>query len=156
MEAPLYSTISALRESIRSRKISPLEVVEAYLQRIVDIEPKLNPFVNLEPLRLTGLDRVIDLWWFFFGPTIAHLFRPVITGHEDQLRPMLREYLSYTEPQTPLTLDQFLAASTDRDHLRAEILRQLRDVPILLSPVSTAPAFRHDQGTWRPGAEQSY
>jgi Asp-tRNA(Asn)/Glu-tRNA(Gln) amidotransferase A subunit family amidase len=110
----------------------------------------------LEPLRLTGLDRAIDLWWFFFGPTIAHLFRPVITGHEDQLSPMLREYLSCAEPQTPLTLGQFLAASAERDHVRAQILRQLQDVPILLSPVSSTPAFRHGQGTWRPGAEQSY
>src|SRR6267154_6520868 len=27
----------------------------------------------LEPQRLQGLDRAIELWWFFFGPAIAHL-----------------------------------------------------------------------------------
>jgi Asp-tRNA(Asn)/Glu-tRNA(Gln) amidotransferase A subunit family amidase len=32
----------------------------------------------------------------------------------------------------------------------------LRDVPILLSPVSSTPAFRHGEGTYRPGAEHCY
>jgi amidase len=27
----------------------------------------------------------------------------------------------------------------------------MRDVPILLSPVSVAPAFRHGEGSYRPG-----
>ena len=40
--------------------------------------------------------------------------------------------------------------------LRAQILRQMRDVPILLSPVSTGTAFRHGEGTWRPGAPRCY
>src|SRR6266852_4668498 len=48
------------------------------------------------------------------------------------------------------------AWSAQRDLLRGEILRQMRDVPILLSPVSTTTAFRHGEGTWRPGAKQCY
>jgi len=32
----------------------------------------------------------------------------------------------------------------------------MRDVPILLSPVSTTTAFRHGEGTWRPGAKHCY
>ncbi len=31
---------------------------------------------HVEPLRLSGLDRAIELWWFFFGPLVAHLFQP--------------------------------------------------------------------------------
>ena len=27
----------------------------------------------VEPFRLAGLDRVIECWWFFFGPVVAHL-----------------------------------------------------------------------------------
>jgi Asp-tRNA(Asn)/Glu-tRNA(Gln) amidotransferase A subunit family amidase len=32
----------------------------------------------------------------------------------------------------------------------------MRDVPILVSPVSTTTAFRHGEGTWQPGAKQCY
>src|ERR1700676_5000489 len=44
-----------------------------------------------------------------------------------------------------------MKACADRDLLRAEILRQMRDTPVLLSPVSTSPAFRHGQGNYFPG-----
>jgi Asp-tRNA(Asn)/Glu-tRNA(Gln) amidotransferase A subunit family amidase len=110
----------------------------------------------VELLQLKGLDQAIDLWWFFFGPTIAHLFRPVVAGREDQVSPMLREYLACAEPKSPVTLDQFLAACAERDIVRGEILRQMADVPIVLSPVSSAPAFRHGEGNWRPGADHCY
>jgi amidase len=110
----------------------------------------------LEPLRLKGLDRAIELWWFFFGPAIAHLFRPSIAGQEEQLSSILREYLEVAEAEPKVTLDAFLAACAERDVLRAEILNQMRDVPILLSPVSSTTAFLHAEGTWRPGAKHSY
>ncbi len=108
----------------------------------------------VEPLRLQGLDRAIALWWFFFGPAIAHLFQPSVAGQEEKLSRILREYLRFAE--APVTLDALLSACVERDLLRAEILRQMRDVPILLSPVSTTTAFRHGEGTWRPGAKHCY
>jgi Asp-tRNA(Asn)/Glu-tRNA(Gln) amidotransferase A subunit family amidase len=105
----------------------------------------------VEPIRLTGLDRALELWWFFFGPVIGHLFRQTISGHEDQISPILREYLSYATSRDSITLGQFMKACTDRDLLRAEILRQMQDVTVLLSPVSSTPAFRHGEGNYRPG-----
>jgi Asp-tRNA(Asn)/Glu-tRNA(Gln) amidotransferase A subunit family amidase len=111
---------------------------------------------SVEPVRLSGLERAIELWWFFFGPMAAHLFGPVVAGQVDQISPMLREYFSFTVLEKPLSLDSLLSACAGRDQVRAEILGQMRNVPILLSPVSTAPAFRHGEGTWRPGAEHSY
>jgi amidase len=110
----------------------------------------------VEPVRLQCLERAIELWWFFFGPVIAHLFRPSVEGQEDKLSRIFREYLQFAEPQSPVTLDQLLSACAERDLLRAKILRQMRDVPILLSPVSTTTAFRHGEGTWRPGLKQCY
>ena len=106
---------------------------------------------TVEPFRLDGLDRALDLWWFFFGPVIGSLLQRSIAGHEDQISPMLREYLSCANSGNPITLDQFIEACADRDLLRAEILRQMQDTPILLSPVSTTPAFRHGQGNYHPG-----
>jgi Asp-tRNA(Asn)/Glu-tRNA(Gln) amidotransferase A subunit family amidase len=100
------------------------------------------------------LERAIELWWFFFGPAIAHLFQPSVAGQEAQLSAIFREYLQFAGAQ--ITLDELLGACAERDMLRATILRQMRDVPILLSPVSTTTAFRHGEGTWRPGAKQCY
>jgi amidase len=108
----------------------------------------------VEPLRLEGLERAIELWWFFFGPSIAHLFQSTISGQQEKLSPIFREYLQFAE--APVTLDALLSACAERDMLRATILQQMRDAPILLSPVSTTNAFRHGEGTWQPGAKQCY
>jgi Asp-tRNA(Asn)/Glu-tRNA(Gln) amidotransferase A subunit family amidase len=110
----------------------------------------------VEPLQLKGLDHALELWWFFFGPAVAHLFRPSVAGQESQLSPIFREYLEVSEAAPKVTLDAFLAACRERDMLRAEILRQMRDVPILLSPVSSTTAFLHGEGTWRAGAKECY
>jgi Asp-tRNA(Asn)/Glu-tRNA(Gln) amidotransferase A subunit family amidase len=104
----------------------------------------------VEPFRLNGLDRALDLWWFFFGPVIATLIQHSIAGHEDQISPMLCEYLSSATSGNSITLDQFTKACAERDLLRAEILRQMQDTPVLLSPVSSGPAFRHGQGNYSP------
>ena len=108
----------------------------------------------VEPLRLQGLERAIELWWFFFGPAIAHLFQRSVAGQEEKLSAIFREYLQFAE--APVTLDELLDACAERDVIRATILRQMGDVPILLSPVCTTTAFRHGEGTWRPGAKQCY
>jgi amidase len=108
----------------------------------------------VEPLQLQGLERAIELWWLFFGPAIAHLFQPTISGQQEKLSSIFREYLQFAE--APVTLDALLGACAERDMLRATILQQMRDVPILLSPVSTTNAFHHGEGTWQPGAKQCY
>ena len=106
---------------------------------------------RVEPFQLQGLDRALELWWFFFGAVIGHLLDSNLSGHESQLSPILREYLSRATSPAPLSLDQFLQACADRDLLREKILRQMDNVPILLSPVSSAPAFRHGGGNYAPG-----
>jgi Asp-tRNA(Asn)/Glu-tRNA(Gln) amidotransferase A subunit family amidase len=110
----------------------------------------------VEPFRLSGLDRVIDCWWFFFGPVVAQLFTETIKGHEATLSPIFKEYYLAALPKAPLSGNAILAARTERDDLRAEILRQMRDAPILISPVSTEPAFRHGEGNYRLGAPHCY
>ena len=106
---------------------------------------------TIEPFRLDKLARVLELWWFFFGAVIGNLFQQSIVGQEQQISPMLREYLGCANSGGPITLDEFIKACAERDLFRAEILRQMKDTPILLSPVSTGPAFRHGEGNYLPG-----
>jgi amidase len=105
----------------------------------------------VEPFRLEGLNRALELWWFFFGPVIGNLFQDSIAGQENLISPMLREYLTCANSGNPITHEQFTKACAERDLLRAEILLQMKDMPILLSPVSTGPAFRHGEGNYLPG-----
>lgn len=103
---------------------------------------------HIEPFRLTELPHALELWWFFFGTMVAHLFRAGITPQEEpQLSPQFREYLAAAAEPSP-TLDLLLANCTERDRVRAAILRKMADVPVLLSPVSATSAFRHGEGTW--------
>jgi Asp-tRNA(Asn)/Glu-tRNA(Gln) amidotransferase A subunit family amidase len=105
----------------------------------------------VERFELTGLDRALELWWFFFGPVIAHLLNASFAGQESGISPMLKEYLSDATSPDPISVDQFMRACADRDVAREKTLRQMDKVPILLSPVSTAPAFRHGEGNYKPG-----
>lgn len=105
----------------------------------------------VEAFELHGLDRALELWWFFFGAVIAHLLSASLAGHGSQLSPMLREYLSKATSPSTISLNQFIQACAERDLLRERILRQMDRVSILLSPVSSAPAFRHGEGNYKPG-----
>jgi Asp-tRNA(Asn)/Glu-tRNA(Gln) amidotransferase A subunit family amidase len=119
------------------------------IDRVANLLGEKNFIV--EPFRLPGLDRALELWWFFFGRVIGHLLRENVSGHESEISPILRDYLSHANSGHPIALHQFLKACADRDLLRAEILRHMRDEPILLSPVSSGPAFRHGEGNYAPG-----
>jgi Asp-tRNA(Asn)/Glu-tRNA(Gln) amidotransferase A subunit family amidase len=124
------------------------------LRRAAQLLCDLN--FRVEPLKLEKLDQALDLWWFFFGPVIADLFRQSTIGKESELSAMLASYLEVALAEPKVTLDSFQKACVDRDLLRASLLRQLRDVPILLSAVSTAPAFKHGAGNYRPGDSHNY
>jgi Asp-tRNA(Asn)/Glu-tRNA(Gln) amidotransferase A subunit family amidase len=107
----------------------------------------------LEPFRLGNLGRVLELWWFFFGTVISELFAGEIRGREDLLSPIFREYLEAaraSSPAPPMKMETFVGTCTARDQERARILQAMGDVPILLSPVCSGPAFRHGEGNYRP------
>ena len=108
----------------------------------------------LEPFRLNNLERVLELWWFFFGTVISELFQDEIRGREASLSPLFRDYLEAAgasppeRPMTQMNMTRCLAMCGERDRERANILEAMKDTPILLSPVCTAPAFRHGEGNW--------
>jgi len=110
----------------------------------------------VERKRLNGLDRAIELWWYFFGPVIADLIRKGAVGQEELMSPMLREFVALATEETTLTYDGFLHSCFERDGVRTEILRQMKEVTVMVSPVSARPAFRHGEGSWRTGEKENY
>lgn len=98
------------------------------------------------------LDQALDLWWFFFGPTIAHLYRNDYRGQESQFSPMLNDYFRAAEAGAVAGGEQIRGARAARDVLQKKILRALTGVPLLLSPVSLGPAFKHGEGGWHEGS----
>jgi amidase len=150
-------------EQLRSLRIGILESPElgrATPETLFTIRRAAQHLCDLgyrvEPFHLNKLDRAIELWWFFFGPVIADLLRQSTQSREELLSPLLREYLAIASGETKVTLESFMAACAERDLLRTDLLRQLSDVPILLSPVSAEPAFRHGEGNYRSGDPHSY
>src|SRR5258707_15105458 len=43
-----YASIAEIRESVRTKKVSPVEVVAGHLERIETLQPKLNALVHLD------------------------------------------------------------------------------------------------------------
>lgn len=111
---------------------------------------------GVEKKRLSGLERAIELWWYFFGPVTADMIKKGAMGQEELMSPMLREYVVLATAGTSLTYDGLLKACAERDEIRAEILRQMNEVTVLVSPVSAGPAFRHGEGNWRGGERENY
>src|SRR5271165_4525490 len=110
----------------------------------------------VEHFPLEGLDRALELWWFFFGPVIGKLLTEGTKGQEELLSPMLREYLGVTAKEPPVTLESFMESCAERDLVREDILRQMGGLRVLLSPVSSGPAFRHGAGNYQPGDPHNY
>jgi Asp-tRNA(Asn)/Glu-tRNA(Gln) amidotransferase A subunit family amidase len=124
------------------------------LRRAAQLLCDLN--YRVEPFKLEKLDQALELWWFFFGPVIADLLRQSTIGNESELSSMLAGYLEVALAEPKVTLESFQKACVERDLVRASLLRQLRDVPILLSAVSTSPAFKHGAGSYRPNDPHNY
>src|SRR6266403_6012658 len=55
----------------------------------------------LEPFRLNNLERVLELWWFFFGTVISELFQAEIRGREASLTAQFCDYLKAARSFSP-------------------------------------------------------
>ena len=48
MSEIIFGTIAEIVKGISGKKFSPVEVVEAHLRRVAELQPKLNAFVHLD------------------------------------------------------------------------------------------------------------
>ena len=68
------------------------------------------------------------LWKKFFVTAGGMLIRPMFRGREQDLSPMLKQFLEWSAAEPPLTGDALLDAWIGRDILRAKFLAQMRTV----------------------------
>ncbi|HTF61898.1 MAG TPA: amidase [Edaphobacter sp.] len=112
---------------------------------------------KVRPFRPAWLEEARELWWKFFVQCGAMFYAPTIRGREQDLSPVFRNFLEIAHSRPPLTAESLLQAWADCDLVRAKLLAEIREVPILLTPVCAVPAFRHGEREWRiEGATVGY
>jgi Asp-tRNA(Asn)/Glu-tRNA(Gln) amidotransferase A subunit family amidase len=95
-----------------------------------------------------GLDEARELWWEIFGRASRLLLEPILAGHEHEVHPNLPQFLEWTRRSPTLTAERLLQVEMARDLLRARLLEQMAEVPVLLCPVGAVCAFRHGERAW--------
>ncbi len=103
---------------------------------------------SVRSFRPGNLERARELWWTFFVRCGAMFYEPVIRGKEKMLSPIFREFLSIAAADGPLSSTELLQAWANLDLVRSELLAEMADYPILLTPVCAVPAFRHGERQW--------
>jgi Asp-tRNA(Asn)/Glu-tRNA(Gln) amidotransferase A subunit family amidase len=107
-----------------------------------------NAGFEVEPFRPKGLGRARELWSVLFVEAIGMVLKPMVEGHEAELSSTTREFLALAAGQPPLTGERLLNTLLERDQLRAQVLAQMEQFPILLAPVCSIPAFPHEHAGW--------
>jgi Asp-tRNA(Asn)/Glu-tRNA(Gln) amidotransferase A subunit family amidase len=103
---------------------------------------------HVEPFRPQSLERARRLWYTFFVRCGAMLLEPLGRGRESELSPTFLDFLSIAHTNPTLTADELLLAWCETDRVRSQLLEEMRDFPVLLSPVCSIPAFRHSERQW--------
>jgi Asp-tRNA(Asn)/Glu-tRNA(Gln) amidotransferase A subunit family amidase len=110
-----------------------------------------NLMVPTEPFQPKGLERAPNLWWFFFGQLPAPLTQQMILGRDADAHWTGTEFLADALKQAAPTVDQILLNLAKRDRMRASLLRQMEDFPVLLMPPCGVVAFPHRTRRWKVG-----
>lgn len=95
------------------------------------------------------LEALRTIWWNLFGRAGQLAMAPLYGGREAELSPILQEFIGIVGQQPRLAIDEFINTLLTRDAIRARFLRQMKDYPILLSPVCSVPAFLHGEREWK-------
>jgi amidase len=103
---------------------------------------------RVEPFRPSTLEPLRKLWWKFFVQCGAMFYAPAIRGKEHRLSPIFNEFLGLAGAAPPLMAVELLDAWAELDLLRSKTLVEMSKYPVLVCPVASIPAFRHDEREW--------
>jgi Asp-tRNA(Asn)/Glu-tRNA(Gln) amidotransferase A subunit family amidase len=109
---------------------------------------------NVRAFRPQGLEQARKLWELFFVRCGAMFEEPLMRGHEDKLSSIFRDFLARAHASPPLTAEDVLSAWAESDIIRSKLLVQMQEFPLLLCPVASVPAFRHDERSWTIDGQQ--
>jgi amidase len=113
--------------------------------------------ISAESFEPQGLERAPNLWWFFFGQLPAPLTKQIIQGREADAHWTATEFLTSAleqNAQAPPSVEQLLLNLAKRDRMRASLLRQMEEFPVLLMPPCGVTAFPHRTRRWKVGEEE--
>jgi Asp-tRNA(Asn)/Glu-tRNA(Gln) amidotransferase A subunit family amidase len=99
----------------------------------------------VEPFQPTGLEGAPNLWWFFFGELPARLTAEIIAGREDKAHWTGTEFMQQALAEPEPTAQKILQNLAVRDKMRARLLREMAQYPVILMPPCGIAAFRHRQ-----------
>jgi Asp-tRNA(Asn)/Glu-tRNA(Gln) amidotransferase A subunit family amidase len=103
---------------------------------------------RLRPYQPPSLEAARRLWWTFFVQCGAMFYADLVRGREHELSPTFRGFFEIASTLPPLTSQALLRAWADLDIIRGRLLAEMREYPILLTPVCSLPAFRHGERAW--------
>ena len=103
----------------------------------------------VEPFQPEGLDRAPNVWWFFFGELPARITKELIAGREDQAHWTGTEFLRRALERPEPTANQVVENLAIRDRMRATLLRQMKNCPVLLMPACGVAAFAHRERRYK-------
>jgi amidase len=102
----------------------------------------------VEPFHPRGIERAPNLWWFFFGEVPSRFIKQTIAGREEDAHWTGTEFMNSALEQPEPTMRQVIENLAARDAMRAALLRQMREFPVILAPASGVVAFRHRERRW--------
>jgi len=108
---------------------------------------------KVQPFKPHGLQRVPDLWWFFFGQLPASITKQLIEGREQDAHWTGTELLQRALSEHAPVVEDLVFNLATRDRLRTALLRELENTPLILSPPCSIPAFMHRQRGWIVGGK---
>ncbi len=95
-----------------------------------------------------GLERAPNLWAFFFVELAAVAQREMFAGREEELHWTGREFFDSVRDHPDPTAKTILENLAARDAMRAALLAQMEEWPVLLAPACGVVAFPHRQRRW--------
>ena len=60
---------------------------------------------RVEEFRPDGLEKARQLWWKYFGIAGGMLLRPLVSGHESDLSPVLKQFMGWVSSEPEHTAD---------------------------------------------------
>ena len=98
---------------------------------------------GIKPFLPDVLNEAREHWWTLFVRLAAELLAPQFKDREDEISTIL------TYSDRPPTKEDLLSAWFRRDELRLRLMRQMKEIPVLICPVCSVPAFRHGERDWQ-------